>query len=201
MSAFEDSPIPPEIQGHCSCTACGNGIIQIKKYEIPHEADEGWDFDLECTNCSLEEMDYEPHEAIESTFYSGIDARVLAEFAQGGIKIRTVEELEKERKASAEDLCICPECNRDLVYPVEWEISSDTHWEVELRCPNCEWSKVDEFDQPTVDKLDEKLDIGTEILIRDLKRLQQSNRENEIEIFVRALGANAILPEDFGTPG
>jgi hypothetical protein len=95
------------------------------------------------------------------------------------------------------DLHLCPECDRDLVYPVEWEETSPTHWEVLLRCPNCEWSEVDVFDQQTVDQFDEQLDIGTEILIRDLKRLQQANMEDEIEVFVKALDADAILPEDF----
>ena len=95
------------------------------------------------------------------------------------------------------DLHVCLECDRDLVYPVEWEEVSPTHWEVLLRCPNCEWTEVDTFDQPTVDRFDEKLDIGTEILIRDLKRLLQANMENEIEVFVRALDVDAILPEDF----
>jgi hypothetical protein len=95
------------------------------------------------------------------------------------------------------DLHLCPECDRDLVYPVEWEETSPTHWEVLLRCPNCEWSEVDVFDQQTVDQFDEQLDIGTEILIRDLKRLQQANMEDEVEVFVKALDADAILPEDF----
>jgi hypothetical protein len=66
-----------------------------------------------------------------------------------------------------------------------------------LRCPNCEWSEVDTFDQPTVDRFDEQLDVGTEILLRDLKRLQQANMEEEIDRFVRAVNADAILPEDF----
>jgi hypothetical protein len=95
------------------------------------------------------------------------------------------------------DLHICPECDRDLVYPVEWEESSETHWEVLLRCPNCEWTEVGTFDQPTVDRFDEQLDTGTEILLHDLKRLERSNMEDEIEIFARALDAGAILPEDF----
>jgi len=99
--------------------------------------------------------------------------------------------------STPEDLHLCPECDRDLVYPVDWEEASVTHWEVELRCPNCEWSEVDVFDQSTVDRFDEKLDIGTEILIRDLKRLQQANMEDEIEVFTKALDAGAILPEDF----
>ena len=95
------------------------------------------------------------------------------------------------------DLHLCPCCDRDLVYPVEWEEVSPTHWEVLLRCPNCEWSEVDTFDQPTVDRFDEQLDIGTEILLRDLKRLQQANMEEEIDRFVAAIDADAILPEDF----
>ena len=95
------------------------------------------------------------------------------------------------------DLHECPECERTLVYPVEWEEASPTQWEVLLRCPNCEWSEVDTFDQPTVDRFDEQLDIGTEILLRDLKRLQQANMEEEIDHFVRAIGVDAILPEDF----
>jgi hypothetical protein len=99
--------------------------------------------------------------------------------------------------APLRELHECPCCDRDLVYPVEWEEVSPTHWEVLLRCPNCEWSEVGTFDQPTVDRFDEKLDIGTEILIRDLKRLQQANMEDEIEVFVRALDVDAILPEDF----
>ena len=95
------------------------------------------------------------------------------------------------------DLHLCPCCDRDLVYPVEWEEVSPTHWEVLLRCPNCEWSETDTFDQPTVDRFDEQLDIGTEILLGDLKRLEQANMEEEIDRFVRAVNADAILPEDF----
>ena len=95
------------------------------------------------------------------------------------------------------DLHECPCCDRDLVYPVEWEEVSPTHWEVLLRCPNCEWTEVGTFDQPTVDRFDEQLDMGTEILLRDLKRLQQANMEEEIDRFVRAIDADAILPEDF----
>jgi hypothetical protein len=91
----------------------------------------------------------------------------------------------------------CPSCERELVYPVEWEEVSATHWEVLLRCPNCEWSEVGTFDQPTVDRFDERLDRGTETLLDDLRRLQQANMEEEIERFVRAIEAGAILPEDF----
>ena len=34
-----------------------------------------------------------------------------------------------------DELHVCPECDRDLVYPVDWEEASATHWAVVLRCP------------------------------------------------------------------
>ena len=95
------------------------------------------------------------------------------------------------------DLHLCPECHKDLVYPVEWEEASATHWEVSLRCPNCEWTVVGVYDQDTVDRFDEELDRGTEALVRDLKRLTRANMEDEVERFAKALAADAILPEDF----
>lgn len=95
------------------------------------------------------------------------------------------------------DLHACPECAAHLVYPVEWEEHDATRWEVQLRCPNCEWSTVDLYAQETVDRFDEELDRGTEALLRDLKQLTRANMEAEIERFGRALEAGAILPEDF----
>jgi hypothetical protein len=95
------------------------------------------------------------------------------------------------------DLHTCPECSRELVYPVEWQETSATHWEVELRCPNCEWGTVGQWDQDTVDRFDEELDRGTESLVRDLKRLTRANMEEEVERFVQALHSDAIWPMDF----
>ena len=95
------------------------------------------------------------------------------------------------------DLHVCPDCERDLVYPVEWEEASPTHWEVELRCPNCEWAVTGQWDQATVDRFDEELDRGTESLVRDLKRLTRANMEEEVERFVSALDSDAIWPMDF----
>jgi hypothetical protein len=101
------------------------------------------------------------------------------------------------KPARVDELHVCPECDRDLVYPVDWEEASVTHWEVVLRCPNCEWTEVGTYDQATVDRFDERLDSGTEALVRDLRRLLQANMEDEADRFAAALAANAILPEDF----
>jgi hypothetical protein len=95
------------------------------------------------------------------------------------------------------DLHQCPECDRALVYPVEWEEASPTQWEVLLRCPNCEWTHLGVFDQTVVDRFDEELDRGTECLIEDLGRLTQANMEDEIERFTSALASDAIWPMDF----
>ena len=108
-----------------------------------------------------------------------------------------VEEPSVAHAPSIEDLHICPDCDQQLVYPMEWEEHDETRWEVLLRCPSCEWSSTGVYDQDTVDRFDEELDRGTEALVRDLKRLTRANMEDEVERFARALAANAILPEDF----
>src|SRR5207237_5339077 len=91
-----------------------------------------------------------------------------------------------------DQLHVCPECERDLVYPVDWEEASATHWAVELRCPNCEWNEVGTFDQATVDRFDEMLDLGTETLVKDLRRLMHANMEAEADRFAAAHAAHAI---------
>ena len=96
-----------------------------------------------------------------------------------------------------EDLHVCGTCSCDLVYPVEWDEAGATHWEVTLRCPNCEWNGTGVFSQDVVERFDEELDRGTEQLVRDLKRMMHANMEDEIERFVHALEADHIVPDDF----
>jgi hypothetical protein len=98
---------------------------------------------------------------------------------------------------TVEDLHVCASCTSDLVYPTEWDEAGTTHWEVTLRCPNCEWSGTGIFQQELVERFDEELDRGTEALVRDLKRLMHANMEEEIDRFVEALEHDLILPEDF----
>ncbi len=94
-------------------------------------------------------------------------------------------------------LHVCGTCESNLVFPVEWDEAGATHWEVTLRCPNCEWSGTGVFEQDVVERFDEELDRGTEALVRDLKRMMHANMEDEIERFVYALEADHILPDDF----
>ena len=85
-----------------------------------------------------------------------------------------------------------------MVYPLAWEASGQDRWAITLRCPECESRTEGVFGQAEIDVFDEQLDLGTESLLTDLKRLVQANTEDEIERFARALEADAILPEDFG---
>ncbi len=94
-------------------------------------------------------------------------------------------------------LHVCPECASRLVAPVAWEQAGPREWAVTIQCPNCEWWDADVFDEETVERFDEELDRGTEALVRDLLRLVRANMEDDVERFVAALHAGAILPEDF----
>jgi hypothetical protein len=98
---------------------------------------------------------------------------------------------------SIQDLHVCGSCHSNLVYPTEWEEAGATHWEVTLRCPNCECAGSGIFEQELVERFDEELDRGTEALVRDLKRLAHANMEDEIERFTTALAEDHIVPEDF----
>jgi hypothetical protein len=96
-----------------------------------------------------------------------------------------------------QDLCHCGECKSQLVYPVQWEESGPENWSVLLHCPNCDVYREGIFTQHTVEVFDEQLDCGADALARDYKRLMRANMSEEIDRFVGALAADAILPEDF----
>ena len=95
------------------------------------------------------------------------------------------------------ELHICPECNSDLVHPVEWAPVDMCRWRVELRCPECEWRSVGIHGQDVLDRFDEVLDAGTDAMVADLRNIQRSNMESELVRFNLALGNDLILPEDF----
>lgn len=125
---------------------------------------------------------------IEVVYFSDVIADPLDEAA---------EAVAAAAEAPASGLHVCPLCDSSFVHPTDWEEAGDQRWQVGLRCPNCEWSGTGVFHQELVDWFDEQLDQGTDALVRDLKRLTRANMEDEIDRFVQALGADAILPEDF----
>ncbi len=95
------------------------------------------------------------------------------------------------------DIHICPECGAGLVYPVTWSEAANDCWEIELRCPNCEWSERGLYRHEDVERFDHVLNMGTDRLIGDLELLQRVNFEEYIVRFEDALWEDHILPEDF----
>jgi hypothetical protein len=96
-----------------------------------------------------------------------------------------------------QELHVCMDCFSELVYPVHWEESGPENWDVLLHCPNCDVYREGVFAQETVEAFDEELDRGGDALARDYKRLMRANMAEEIDRFVGALDAGAILAEDF----
>lgn len=91
----------------------------------------------------------------------------------------------------------CPCCSSRLVYPIDWVEVSNGGWELELRCPNCEWRVRDVFDQDEVEQFDEALNVATDRVIDALERAARENMTADIERFVAALAADHIVPFDF----
>jgi hypothetical protein len=91
----------------------------------------------------------------------------------------------------------CPACTGTLVYPVDWHEAEGDAWELELRCPSCEWTHRDVYDQDTVERFDAILNDATDELIGTLEEVSRDNLREEIERFVAALDADLILPFDF----
>ena len=105
--------------------------------------------------------------------------------------------LEETTEPAPRSLNICPDCESDLVQPVEWSEATRHRWQLALRCPNCNWLTDGVFEQAQVDELEERLDEGLSEMLRDLRRLTQANMAEEIDRFTAALQTDLVLPEDF----
>lgn len=95
------------------------------------------------------------------------------------------------------DLHVCGGCDSHLVQPLDWSEAGVRHWEITLRCPECEWVGTGIFEQDAVERYDLELDRGTETLLADLETVTTANMNAEIRLFTEALQAGLIMPEDF----
>ena len=100
-------------------------------------------------------------------------------------------------RRAAGDLHVCPTCDSELVYPVDWAPARNRQWSVALRCPDCEWQAEGMFAQDVVDRFDDALELGTAQILDDLNLLARANMEEQVDRFVTALQADQILAEDF----
>jgi len=114
-----------------------------------------------------------------------------------GRKIEVVRFHEDGTKVAGRPLHVCPQCSSPLVQPHSWSEVDESHWELVLRCPNCDWSDEGIYSQSEVEELEDRLEEGLSDMLADLQRLAQANMADEVDRFIAALDANLILPEDF----
>ncbi len=103
----------------------------------------------------------------------------------------------QKTRTRPKDLTLCPLCERDLVYPIDWQPAGKHGWIIVLRCPECEWRSAGVFAQDVADRFDDALDASTQAMLDDLQMLTHANMEEGIERFAAALEADLILPDDF----
>ena len=98
---------------------------------------------------------------------------------------------------AGQHLHVCRRCDSDLVQPRDWAEAGQDRWQLRLECPNCGWCRNGTFSSGQLTALEDQLDGGFDVLLRDLKRLTTANMTEEIERFSVALATGLILPEDF----
>jgi hypothetical protein len=108
-----------------------------------------------------------------------------------------MEARESKQRLAERDMHVCPECERPFVQPDDWSEAGPHRWSVELTCPNCDWSGSGIFSDDAVERFDRELDRGTSEILADLERLTRSSMAEYAELFVTALRADQVLPEDF----
>ncbi len=90
-----------------------------------------------------------------------------------------------EELGSGTHLHVCRACGSALVYPIDWDEMGHSHWEVTLRCPECERVRTGIFDQTAVERFDAELDRSTTSLVDDLRTIVRANMEHELRALRR----------------
>jgi hypothetical protein len=99
---------------------------------------------------------------------------------------------------AAPELHVCPDCASPFVDLVDGAEAVPGHWELTLRCPECERFHVVVCTEPSLARLEEELSRGTAALQQELERVSRLAFEEDVERLIVALRANAILPMDLG---
>ena len=90
----------------------------------------------------------------------------------------------------------CESCDRPFVYP-EFGVAEGACWRVLVRCLSCGWSGERILDEEGLESFERELDDERAQLERDLQHLSEHNMREYCHLFIAALAANAVLPEDF----
>jgi len=92
---------------------------------------------------------------------------------------------------------VCPVCGSELVYPIDWQRTSDTAWKLRLRCPECETERDATLGRADVEDFNRRLYYGSQELAQAAQEMGRRNFEEEAAKLVAALEMDLILPMDF----
>jgi hypothetical protein len=98
------------------------------------------------------------------------------------------------------ELHVCRSCGSPLVYLVDGVECAPGLWDLTLRCPECHDVREVCCPEPGLARLEGQLCRGVAEVERELARFARECFEQDMEPFLRALHAGAILPMDFGVP-
>ncbi len=91
----------------------------------------------------------------------------------------------------------CAVCHADLVVPVSWDEADDDHWELLLRCPECETYRDVVVTNDLAKRYELDLERGMEEIASTLKRLDRLRMLALLDTFVGALERDLIDAADF----
>jgi hypothetical protein len=119
----------------------------------------------------------------------GSDAEVL-------VTAQEARDLRRVPGSEAAEI-LCGSCCSDLVFPVDWQSTSETMWLVKLRCPECDAEYDEPMERWLVERFVAQLHTQKRALAGELARFTLSAFALETERFVAALNAGHIQPDDF----
>jgi hypothetical protein len=123
---------------------------------------------------------------------------VLPDGSDAEVLVTAQEARDLRRGAGPEPADItCAACDSDLVFPIDWENTSQTTWLVTLRCPECRTEYGETLERWQIERFVAQLHSQKRALAKELARFTVSSFLLDTERFVAALKAGHIQPEDF----
>jgi hypothetical protein len=91
----------------------------------------------------------------------------------------------------------CSVCRADFVVLVDWDEVDDHHWQLLLRCAECETYREIVVGNDVAKRYEADLARGMDEIASALERSDRARMEHEVDTFVAALERDLIDPADF----
>jgi DNA-directed RNA polymerase subunit RPC12/RpoP len=91
----------------------------------------------------------------------------------------------------------CSRCGSDLLYVLSSRPVSDDTWEIEVRCPDCDWHETIVLGRYVTERFINQLHRQKRALVRDLGQLDAARFREDVERELALVRDDLILPADF----